>query len=93
MEVVLRSISVERIVKMAFSDSAGVTVAFKGTVRDSLKNADRVIRIEMEALVGTSAAPTDPWEMMKYLERDSQSQYPGTRIDVIKVVKDEEGGG
>jgi cyclic pyranopterin phosphate synthase len=43
--------------------------------------------VEMEALVGVSAALNTIWDMVKYLEKDEEGQYPHTRIVDIRVVK------
>jgi cyclic pyranopterin phosphate synthase len=43
--------------------------------------------VEMEALVGVSAALCTIWDMVKYLEKDSKGQYPNTSISQIKVVR------
>lgn len=43
--------------------------------------------VEMEALVGVSAALCTIWDMVKYLEKDDQGQYPATRISEIRVLK------
>ena len=45
--------------------------------------------VEMEALVGVSAALNTLWDMVKYLEKDEQGQYPDTRITDIRVLKKE----
>ncbi len=45
--------------------------------------------VEMEALVGVSAALNTLWDMVKYLEKDERGQYPGTRITDIRVVRKE----
>ena len=45
--------------------------------------------VEMEALVGVTAALNTLWDMVKYLEKDENGQYPGTRISDIKVVRKE----
>ena len=45
--------------------------------------------VEMEALVGISTALNTLWDMVKYLEKDEQGQYPGTRITDIRVIKKE----
>lgn len=42
--------------------------------------------VEMEALVGVSMALNTIWDMVKYLEKDENGQYPDTRITDIKVV-------
>lgn len=47
--------------------------------------------VEMEALVGVSVALNTIWDMVKYLEKDDQGQYPGTRITDIKVVRKQKG--
>ncbi len=43
--------------------------------------------VEMEALVGVSAALLNAWDMVKYLEKDSNGQYPTTRISDIRVLR------
>jgi cyclic pyranopterin monophosphate synthase len=45
--------------------------------------------VEMEALVGVSLALNTLWDMVKYLEKDDQGQYPFTRITDIRVLKKE----
>jgi cyclic pyranopterin phosphate synthase len=47
--------------------------------------------VEMEALVGVSAALNTVWDMVKYLEKDEGGQYPNTRITDIRVVRKEKG--
>jgi cyclic pyranopterin phosphate synthase len=47
--------------------------------------------VEMEALVGVSAALNTVWDMVKYLEKDEGGQYPNTRIADIRVVRKEKG--
>ena len=47
--------------------------------------------VEMEALVGVSAALNTIWDMVKYLEKDEDGQYPCTMISNITVVKKEKG--
>lgn len=48
--------------------------------------------VEMEALVGVSMGLCTIWDMVKYLEKDLDGQYPATRITDIKVEKKEKGG-
>ena len=48
--------------------------------------------VEMEALVGVSTALNTLWDMVKYLEKDEQGQYPKTRITDIRVLKKEKQG-
>jgi len=43
--------------------------------------------VEMEALVGVSTALFTIWDMVKYLEKDEEGQYPHTRIVEIKVLE------
>ncbi|MDO9537766.1 MAG: cyclic pyranopterin monophosphate synthase MoaC [Thermoplasmata archaeon] len=43
--------------------------------------------VEMEALVGVSVALLTVWDMVKYLEKNQDGQYPGTAITDIKVLK------
>ena len=45
--------------------------------------------VEMEALVGVSIALNTIWDMVKYLEKDNQGQYPETMITDIRVIKKE----
>jgi cyclic pyranopterin phosphate synthase len=45
--------------------------------------------VEMEALVGVSMALNTIWDMVKYLEKNDQGQYPSTRIMDIRVLKKE----
>ena len=42
--------------------------------------------VEMEALVGTTAALLSVWDMVKYLEKDKDGQYPMTSISEIRVL-------
>jgi len=68
-----------------------IDVSFK-ILEDGIKVLCRVKSIsktgvEMEALVGVTTALLTIWDMVKYLEKDSEGQYPHTRIEGIKVVK------
>jgi cyclic pyranopterin phosphate synthase len=42
--------------------------------------------VEMEALVGVTAALNTIWDMVKYLEKDKNGQYPDTKISEIRVI-------
>ncbi|MFW6040217.1 MAG: cyclic pyranopterin monophosphate synthase MoaC [Thermoplasmatota archaeon] len=69
----------------------GVDVSFEKS-DDSIKITCRVSSIyktgvEMEALSGVNAALLTIWDMMKYLEKDEEGQYPETEIMNIKVTK------
>ena len=48
--------------------------------------------VEMEALLGVSVALNTLWDMVKYLEKDAQGQYPSTCITGIRVLKKEKIG-
>jgi cyclic pyranopterin phosphate synthase len=41
--------------------------------------------VEMEALTGVTVALLTIWDMVKYIEKDENGQYPDTRISEIKV--------
>ncbi len=43
--------------------------------------------VEMEALSGVNAALLTIWDMVKYLEKDEEGQYPKTAIKEIKVIE------
>jgi cyclic pyranopterin phosphate synthase len=43
--------------------------------------------VEMEALMGVSVALNTIWDMVKYLEKDDQGQYPFTKITDIRVIQ------
>jgi len=47
--------------------------------------------VEMEALIGVSIALNTIWDMVKYLEKDSDGQYPHTSISNIVVLSKEKG--
>jgi len=52
-----------------------------------LVRAEAMTGVEMEALVGVSIALNTIWDMVKYLEKDKNGQYPSTRISDIRVLK------
>lgn len=54
-------------------------------------NAQARTGVEMEALVGVTMALNTIWDMVKYLEKDEQGQYPDTRIKNIRVLYKEKG--
>ena len=45
--------------------------------------------VEMEALVGVTMALNTLWDVVKYLEKDEQGQYPSTRISDVRVIRKE----
>ena len=58
-----------------------------------LVKAEAMTGVEMEALLGTSIALTTIWDMVKYIEKDKNGQYPSTRISDIRVLKKVKKGG
>ena len=53
--------------------------------------ADYKTGVEMEALVGVTAALLTVWDMVKYLEKDDEGQYPSTAITGVRVVEKRKG--
>lgn len=47
--------------------------------------------VEMEALNGVTAALLTIWDMVKYLEKDEDGQYPNTEIKSIKITEKKKG--
>jgi len=47
--------------------------------------------VEMEALTGVSVALLTIWDMVKSAEKDSEGQYPVTRIEGIRVTEKKKG--
>ncbi len=43
--------------------------------------------VEMEALTGVSVALLTIWDMVKYLEKDENGQYPMTQIKDIEILE------
>lgn len=70
-------------VKVDFQVSEGSIVA------RCLVKAQARTGVEMEALVGVTMALDTIWDMVKYLEKDQDGQYPSTRITDIRIVKKE----
>ncbi len=48
--------------------------------------------VEMESLVGASVALLTIWDMVKYLEKDDNGQYPDTCISNLKVISKQKEG-
>jgi len=53
--------------------------------------ADYKTGVEMEALTGVTAALLTIWDMVKYLEKDTDGQYPSTVITDVKVTEKRKG--
>ena len=43
--------------------------------------------VEMEALVGVTMALNTLWDVVKYLEKDAEGQYPSTLISDVRVIR------
>jgi len=54
--------------------------------------ADYKTGVEMEALVGVTVALLNAWDIVKYLEKDAEGQYPRTEIAEVRVVNKKKGG-
>ncbi len=73
-----------------------VSVQFK--VNDDSVEASCTVKaqartgVEMEAVIGVSMALNTLWDMVKYIEKDSQGQYPYTSITDIRVLTKKKGG-
>lgn len=52
------------------------------TVKASYKTG-----VEMEALTGVTVALLNIWDMVKYLEKDEDGQYPDTKITDVQVIE------
>ncbi len=61
------------------------------TVRVTVKAVYKT-GVEMEALTGATAALLTIWDMVKKYEKDSEGQYPHTRIEYVRVLKKEKQG-
>jgi len=72
-------------VKVTF-EIVEATVEAKCLVRSQARTG-----VEMEALIGVSVALNTLWDMVKYLEKNEQGQYPSTMITDIRVLKKEKG--
>lgn len=72
-----------------------VSVQFK--VNDGYVEASCTVRaqartgVEMEAVIGVSIALNTLWDMVKYIEKDPQGQYPHTSITDIRVLTKKKG--
>ncbi|MFX1264484.1 MAG: cyclic pyranopterin monophosphate synthase MoaC [Promethearchaeota archaeon] len=67
--------------------SVGITFEFKP---DRISAVCRVTAtyttgVEMESLVGVTMALLSIWDMVKYLEKGSEGQYPTARLEGIRV--------
>ena len=53
--------------------------------------ADYKTGVEMEALTGVTVALLTIWDMVKYMEKDADGQYPSTVITDVKVTEKRKG--
>ena len=53
--------------------------------------ADYKTGVEMEALFGVTTSLLTIWDMVKYLEKDKNGQYPETGITDVRVVEKRKG--
>jgi len=70
---------------------SSVEVQFK-LIKDTVVARTTVITnnvtgVEMEALVGTTVALLSVWDMVKYLEKDKEGQYPVATMFGVKVIE------
>lgn len=70
----------------------GFELTDEGVEARCLIRAQARTGVEMEALVGVTMALNTLWDMVKYLEKDADGQYPGTRMTDIRVIRKEKGG-
>jgi cyclic pyranopterin phosphate synthase len=47
--------------------------------------------IEMESLTGVTVALLTIWDMVKYMEKDNDGQYPSTSITGVRVIEKKKG--
>jgi cyclic pyranopterin phosphate synthase len=60
------------------------------TVRSTVKTTAKT-GVEMEALTAASTYLLTVWDMVKQYEKDSRGQYPGTRIEELRVLSKTKG--
>jgi cyclic pyranopterin phosphate synthase len=70
-------------------DTVGVTFEISEDSIEALclVKAQARTGVEMEALVGVTIALNTLWDMVKYLEKNVEGQYPATRISDIRVIE------
>jgi len=64
-----------------------VTILEGGIKIDCTVKAIYKTGVEMEALSGVNSALLTIWDMVKYLEKDEDGQYPATKIEDVKVTE------
>jgi cyclic pyranopterin monophosphate synthase len=70
-------------------DTVEVSFTFSDSYIEArcLTKAEAMTGVEIEALVGVSIALSTIWDMVKYLEKDKEGQYPSTCITDIRVLE------
>lgn len=70
-------------------DTVGVNFQVSKDVIEArcLVSAQARTGVEMEALVGVTMALNTLWDVVKYLEKDEEGQYPSTRISDVRVIR------
>jgi cyclic pyranopterin monophosphate synthase len=69
-------------------DTVGITFEISEDFIEAqcLVKAQARTGVEMEALIGVTIALNTLWDMVKYLEKNAEGQYPSTRISDIRVL-------
>ena len=69
-------------------DTVGIIFKISETFIEArcLVKAQARTGVEMESLVGVTIALNTIWDMVKYLEKNAEGQYPATRISDIRVL-------
>jgi cyclic pyranopterin phosphate synthase len=67
--------------------SVDARVTPRGVQVDATTEALYRTGVEMEALVGVTVALLTVWDMVKYLEKNAQGQYPKTVLGPVRVIR------
>ena len=70
---------------------AALEIVNGGVRAECQVSCDYKTGVEMEALTGVTTALLTVWDMVKYLEKDSDGQYPATRIEGVRVIEKRKG--
>lgn len=70
-------------------DTVGIIFKISETFIEArcLVKAQARTGVEMESLVGVTIALNTIWDMVKYLEKNAEGQYPATRMGDIRVLQ------
>ena len=74
-------------------DTVGITfkISEDSIEAQCLVKAQARTGVEMESLVGVTIALNTLWDMVKYLEKNAEGQYPTTRMSDIRVLHKKKG--